>query len=393
MLLARDVHVVNEPEIVIACRKPMDRRRFIFSSAGLIFQLSSAKDNLIVRSESPTDFETPLHLLDGGWITGNDIHYVRTHLLTPKVDLTSWNLAVEGEVDRPLKLRMNDIRTFSEAIRTVTLECSGNGRVYSDPPVPGLQWEKGAVGTARWTGVPVREVLNKAGLKISAKHIIMNGADEPLASAPDFVRSIPVEKAMHPDTILAYQMNGEDIPLEHGFPVRLIVPGWEAAASTKWIVSLRVSETEGDGFFFKTAYRIPNRPVAPGTAVDPNDMVPYTVLDVKSIFTFPLEGATVRTGSSIELRGFAWAGEADITRVDVSTDYGRTWTAASLDPDKEKYAWRRFRHTWKTNRRGSFVVMSRATDSQGRTQPLVPSWNPAGYMYNVIDRVRINVEG
>ena len=371
----------------------MNRRRFIFSSAGLIFQIRSAKDNLIVRSESPTDFETPLHLLDGGWITANDIHYVRTHLLTPKVDLTSWSLAVEGEVDRPLKLKMNDIRTFNEAIRTVTLECSGNGRVYSDPPVPGLQWEKGAVGTARWTGVPVREVLNKAGLKISAKHIIMNGADEPLASAPDFVRSIPVEKAMHPDTILAYQMNGEDIPLEHGFPVRLIVPGWEAAASTKWIVSIRVSETEADGFFFKTAYRIPNRPVAPGTAVDPNDMVPYTVLDVKSIFTFPLEGATVRTGSSIELRGFAWAGEADITRVDVSTDYGRTWTTASLDPDKEKYAWRRFRHTWMTNRRGSFVVMSRATDSQGRTQPLVPSWNPAGYMYNVIDRVRINVEG
>ena len=154
-----------------------------------------------------------------------------------------------------------------------------------------------------------------------------------------------------------------------------------------------MSETEADGFFFKNAYRIPNRPVSPGTAVDPNDMIPYTTLDVKSIFTFPLEGATVRGGSSIELRGFAWTGEADITRVDVSTDFGRTWTAASLDAERARYAWRRFRHVWKPATRGSFVVMSRATDSQGRTQPVVPSWNPAGYIYNVIDRVRINVEG
>ena len=220
----------------------------------------------------------------------------------------------------------------------------------------------------------------------------MNGADEPAGSVPDFVRSIPMEKAMHPDTILAYKMSGEDIPIEHGFPLRQIVPGWEAAASTKWIVSIRLSQTEADGFFFKNAYRIPNRPVSPGTAVDPKNMVPYTALDVKSIFTFPLEGATIHMGSSIELRGLAWAGEADITKVEVSTDLGRTWTAASLDPEKAKYAWRRFRHVWTPVRAGSFLVMSRATDSRGRAQPLVPSWNPAGYLYNVIDKVRINVE-
>jgi DMSO/TMAO reductase YedYZ molybdopterin-dependent catalytic subunit len=248
------------------------------------------------------------------------------------------------------------------------------------------------VGTARWTGVSLRDVLSNAGVKPGAKHIIMNGMDEPVGSAPDFVRSIPIQKAMHPNTMLAYKMNDEDIPLEHGFPLRLIVPGWEAAASTKWIANIRVSQTEADGFFFKTAYRVPNRTVAPGTAVDANDMVPYTALDVKSIFTFPRDGTTVREGSSIELRGFAWAGEADIRGVDVSTDFGRTWVSASLDPEKARYTWRRFRHVWKPNRRGSFVVMSRANDSQGRTQPLVPSWNPAGYLYNVVDKVRINVE-
>jgi sulfite oxidase len=370
----------------------INRRQFLLSGAGLVVQIRAAKDKLIVRSESPTDFETPLPMLDKGWITTNDLHYVRSHLPTPKIDLNSWNLVIDGEVNQPLKLTMKEIRGFREAAQTVTLECSGNGRVYSDPPVPGLQWEKGAVGTARWTGISLRDVLSNAGVKATAKHIIMNGMDEPAGSAPDFVRSIPIEKAMHPNTMLAYKMNGEDIPVEHGFPLRLIVPGWEAAASTKWIANIRVSETEADGFFFKTAYRIPNRTVAPGTAVDPNDMVPYTALDVKSIFTYPREGTTVRTGSSIELRGFAWAGEADIRAVDVSTDFGRTWTAASLDPEKARYTWRRFRYTWKPNRRGSFVAMSRATDSQGRMQPFVPSWNPAGYLYNVVDRVRINVE-
>ena len=371
----------------------MNRRKFLLAGAGFALQAAAIRDDLIIRSESPADFETPLHLLDKAWLTANDIHYVRSHLPAPALQLSTWSLTVEGELNHPLKLTMNDIRGFKEVNQTVTLECSGNGRAFADPPVAGLQWEKGAVGTARWTGIPLRDVLNKAQVKLSGKHVILNGADQPMRAVPDFIRSIPIEKAMQPDTILAYRMNGEEIPVLHGFPLRLIVPGWEAAASTKWIVNIRVSEAEADGFFMQTAYRIPNRSVAPGTAVDPKDMIPYARLDVKSIFTNPLEGATLGTGSSIELRGFAWAGEADVVRVDVSTDFGRTWTQAALDSEKAKYTWRRFRYAWKPSRRGSYVVMSRATDSQGRTQPMVPSWNPAGYMYNVIDRVRINVEG
>jgi sulfite oxidase len=371
----------------------MNRREFMFGSAGFLFQAAAVKQDLIIRSGSPADFETPVRLLDKSWLTPNGVYYVRSHLPTPSIELSNWNLTVEGEVNHPLKLTMNDIHGFKQTNRTVTLECSGNGRAYADPPVPGLQWEKGAVGTARWTGVSLRDVLAKAQLKPTAGHLILNGADAPIRGVPDFIRSIPIEKAMHPDTILAYRMNGEEIPIYHGFPLRLIVPGWEAAASTKWIVNIRASEAEAGGFFMQNAYRIPRFPVAPGTAVDPKDMVPYTALNVKSIFTQPLEGTTVRAGASVELRGFAWAGEADITRVDVSTDSGATWDHATLDKDQAKYAWRRFRYMWRPVRSGSFVVMSRATDSQGRTQPEAASWNPSGYMYNVIDKVRVNVEG
>jgi len=370
----------------------INRRQFVIAGGGFLLQAATIRNDLIVRSDSPTDFETPVHLLDKSWITPNDVHYVRSHLPTPAIRPDEWNLTIEGEVNQTLKLTMNDIHSFREVSQTVTLECSGNGRAFADPPVPGLQWEKGAVGTARWTGISLRDVLAKAQLKTAARHAVLNGADTPPRTTPDFIRSIPIEKATHPDTMIAYRMNGTDIPINHGFPLRLIVPGWEAAASTKWLTSIRVSEAEAPGFFMQTAYRIPNRPVAPGASVDPKDMVPYTALDVKSIFTYPLEGAAVRTGASIELRGFAWAGEADITRVDVSTDFGRTWTAAALDSEKARYTWRRFRYSWKPPRHGSFVAVSRATDSQGRTQPVVASWNPAGYIYNVVDKVRINVE-
>jgi len=374
----------------------MNRRSFLLSGAGFLFQMPGFKPGLIVRSQGPLDLETPVSTLDKSWLTAIGDHYVRCHLPTPKIDdetAKSWTLTVDGEVNQPLQLTMNNIRQFREVSLTITLECSGNGRVFANPPVAGVQWEKGAVSTAKWTGVSLREVLAKAGVKPSGKHTIQNGYDEPIGGVPDFVRSIPIEKAMHPDTLLAYKMNDVDIPLIHGRPLRLIVPGWEAASCTKWLKSIRVSPTEADGFFMQTAYRIPNHNVSPGSVVDPKDMVPYTSLDVKSIFTAPLDEATFKSGSPIELRGFAWAGEAEITRVDVSTDFGRTWTAAELGTEKAKYAWRRFRHKFTPSKIGSYVALSRATDSQDRTQPIYPNWNPSGYIYNVVDKVRINVEG
>ncbi len=360
-----------------------------------MFQASGFKPGLIVRSDGPVDLETPLPLLDKAWLTSIDDHYVRCHLPAPGIDdeaVKSWTLTIEGAVRQPLKLSMDDIRKYREVSHTVTLECSGNGRVYANPGVPGLQWEKGAVGNAKWTGIPLRDVLTKAGVQPAGKYVTFNGADEPLGSVPDFIRSIPMEKAMHPDTLLAYRMNDVEIPTIHGKPLRLVVPGWEAASSCKWLVNLTVAAEEFDGNFMKNAYRIPNRNVAPGSAVDPKDMIPYTALDVKSIFTSPADESTFKRGAAIELRGFAWAGEADITRVDISTDFGRTWVEAALGPEKAKYAWRRFRFAFKPAGIGSYLPLSRATDSKGRIQPLVPNWNPAGYIYNVVDKLRVHVE-
>jgi DMSO/TMAO reductase YedYZ molybdopterin-dependent catalytic subunit len=374
----------------------IDRRRFLLSSAGFMVQMQGFKPGLIVRSEGPVDLETPLSTLDKAWLTPIESHYVRCHLPTPKIDdaiVKGWTLTIDGEVNQPLKLTLDDLRRYREVSQVVTLECSGNGRVFANPTVGGLQWEKGAVSTAKWTGVSLRDVLMKAGVKPDGKHIIQNGLDEPLGSVPDFVRSIPIEKALHPDTLLAYKMNDVEIPLIHGRPLRLIVPGWEAAGSCKWLTSMHVSTAEAEGFFMQTAYRVPNRNVAPGSAVDPKDTIAYTALDVKSILTSPADDSTFKLGQPIELRGFAWAGEADVTRVDISTDFGRSWVAAELGPEKAKYAWRRFRYTFKPAKIGSYLPLSRATDSQGRTQPVVPNWNPSGYVYNVVDKVRINVEG
>lgn len=369
------------------------RREFLASGAAFLSQVGAGRnERLVVRSESPADFETPVSLLDRSWITPNDVHFVRSHLRTPRVSLETWRLKIDGEVERPLSLTLQDLARYPRVDQAVTLECAGNGRAFHDPPVAGIQWEKGAVGTGRWTGVRLVDVLRDAGVKSSGKHLVADGADSPIGNVPDFIRSIPLEKALHPATMLATQMNGEPVPLDHGFPLRLIVPGWEGAASTKWLVHLQVSEREFDGFFEQTAYRIPTRYVAPGEAVDPSDTTPYTELQVKSIVTAPLDGAPVRAGSTIELRGFAWAGEAEIVSVDVSTDLGRTWGAATLGADRAPYAWRRWSFPWRADRPGSYVAMCRATDTRGRTQPILAQWNPAGYLWNVIDKVRIDVQ-
>lgn len=368
------------------------RREFLASGTAFLVQVGAGRnDRLVVRSENPVDFETPVSLLDRLWITPNGVHFVRSHLRTPRVSLDTWRLKIDGEVERPLSLTLQDLSRYPRVDQVVTLECSGNGRAFHDPPVAGIQWEKGAVGTARWTGVRLADVLKTAGITSNGKHLVADGADSPTGNVPDFVRSIPLEKALHPATMLATRMNGEPVPPDHGFPLRLIVPGWEGAASTKWLVHLQVSDRESEGFFQQTAYRIPTRSVVPGENINPADTVPYTELQVKSIVTAPLDGAPARTGSTVELRGFAWAGEAEVVSVDVSIDLGRTWAAATLGADRVQYAWRRWSFAWRVDRPGSYVVMCRATDTRGRTQPLIAQWNPSGYLWNVIDKVRVDV--
>ena len=347
------------------------------------------KEKLIVRSLRPEDLETPVGLLNT-WITPNDLFYVRHHTYKAKVDEKQWKLEIGGEVAKPLSLTLDDLKKLPKATVTVTLECAGNGRSFYDPPVAGIQWEKGAVGTARFAGARLADVLKLAGVKPTGKYVAMNGADKPLGTQPDFIRNVPMEKALHPDTILAYEMNGEPLLPIHGFPLRSVVPGWEGAYAVKWLNQLTVIDKEFDGFFVKTAYRYPNLRVAPGAAVDPKNMVPLTGLVVKSFINSPLEGANLKPGR-VRLTGFAWAGESMISKVDVSMDNGASWVMARLGKEREKYAWQSFEYEFNIPSPGSYLLMSRATDDRGRVQPVSPQWNPSGYLWNVIDKVRVNV--
>jgi DMSO/TMAO reductase YedYZ molybdopterin-dependent catalytic subunit len=355
----------------------------------LLAQSTVPKDRLIVRSVRPQDFETPVTLLDS-WITPNERFYVRSHLYTPSIDLDTGMLRVDGEIERPLTLRISDLRQMPAVSIAVTLECAGNGRAFFDPSVAGVQWEKGAVGTARWTGVRLADVLQRAGATASARYVWLDGADAPISNVPDFVRQIPVQKALHPDTILAYEMNGVPLPVQHGFPLRAIVPGWEGAYSVKWLTHIQVSDREHNGFFVQTAYRYPIKPIPPGATVDAKDMAPLVGLVVKSIITSPLDGARLRPGP-IRIAGWAWAGEANVTQVDVSTDGGRRWRQARLGRDQARYAWRSFEYEWPATTAGRYTLLARATDDQGRVQPGRPRWNPSGYLWNVVDRVEVQI--
>lgn len=351
-------------------------------------QQAVSKARLIVRSARPEDLETPAHLLTS-WITPNDLFYVRSHFYTPSIEPESWTLRVDGDVGAPLELTLGDLRRLPSTTLVVTLECAGNGRAFFDPPVAGVQWEKGAVGTAAWTGVRLVEVLRKAGVRSSARYVWLDGADRGIGRAPDFIRSVPIDTAMHPDTLLAYEMNGEALPASHGFPLRAIVPGWEGAYSVKWLTHLQASARDHDGPFVQAGYRYPRRPVAPGTVVPASDTVPLRALPVKSLITAPADNAVVPR--DVRVAGFAWAGDAEISRVEISTDGGRTWAAAELGRDRARYAWRQFEYRWRPPAQGSYLVLSRATDSRGLVQPIVAEWNPAGYVWNAIDRVRVNV--
>jgi DMSO/TMAO reductase YedYZ molybdopterin-dependent catalytic subunit len=348
------------------------------------------KDKLIVRSYRPEDLETPVGLLNT-YITPKELFYVRHHAYAPTVNAAEWKLAIDGEVEKPYTLTLDELKKLPRATVTVTLECAGNGRAFYEPSMPGIQWERGAVGTARFTGVRLADVLKKAGVKATGKFVLLEGADKPVGKQPKFQRNVPLDKALHADTILAYEMNGEPLPQLHGFPLRAVISGWEGAYAVKWLTHVAVIPQEHDGFFVKTAYRYPNRRIAPGEAVAPADMEPVKGLVVKSLIHTPLEGAKFKPGV-IKMAGFAWAGEAFITKVDVSMDNGASWKPAKLGKEKERYAWQSFEAEFNLSAPGSYLLMARATDEKGNVQPVAPQWNPSGYLWNVIEKVRVNVQ-
>jgi len=349
------------------------------------------KDKLIIRSVRPPDFETPVGLLNT-FITPNDAFYVRSHLPIPaQADAATWALKIGGEVNSPGSLSVDEIKKLPAVTVTVTLECAGNGRAFFQPSVAGIQWEKGAVSTARFTGARMADVLKKFGVRTTGQNVEMHAADRPPGTMPAFVRQVPMAKAMHPDTLIAYDMNGQPIPLVHGAPLRAIIPGWEGAYSIKWLNALNVIAKDSESFWVATGYRYPTRRIAPGAAVDAKDMSPLTGLVVKSLITTPSDGTAVATGK-VAGAGFAWAGENDITRVEVSTDNGATWQPARLTGEQARYTWRRFEFEFNAARPQSYLILSRATDSKGNVQPAVSQWNPSGYLWNQYDSIRIEVK-
>ncbi|HST09840.1 MAG TPA: sulfite oxidase [Terriglobales bacterium] len=348
------------------------------------------KEDLIIRSYRFFDLETPVEYFNT-WLTPAEHFFVRNHMHEPStLDASTWKLSVGGEVEKPFTITLAELAKLESHSIVNTLECAGNGRAFHSPKVPGVQWQKGAVGTGRFSGPRLHDLLQRAGVKAEGKHVMFRGLDEVPGKVPPFIRSIPIEKAMDPDTLVATQLNGAPLPKHNGFPARAMVPGWIGAASCKWLTEIKVLDKEFEGNFMSPGYRMPNQPVKPGEAVKPEDTHPVTVLNVKSIITAPLEGSNAQS-RVLTIKGVGWAGEAEVTRVDVSTDGGTSWQAAELGKDHARYAWRLFEYKWKAPRAGDFTILSRATDSQGRTQPTTPVWNPSGYLNNAIDQVKVHV--
>src|SRR5579863_7135825 len=280
------------------------------------------EEGMIVRSARFFDLEMPPEFFDS-WITPVPHFFVRNHMHEPSIlDADTWELKITGEVEKPLTL------TFAELVRmephtvTNTLECAGNGRAFQHPHVPGVQWQKGAVGTARFSGPRLADVLRRAGVKPSGKHVMFRGLDEVPGNVPPFIRSIPIEKALDSDTLIATHMNGVALTQHHGFPARALVPGWVGAASCKWLTEIKVLDKEFEGNFMKPGYRYPNHPGKPGEAINPDDTHPLTSLVVKSLIALPDDARLA--GRSHKIQGTAWAGEADVVKVEISTDGGST---------------------------------------------------------------------
>ena len=367
------------------------------AAAGLLPSSASAawapadkkKIDMIIRSQRPLDCEMPIDGFLTEW-TPSERFFTRSHHYEPKVDLNTWRLEIGGTVQRPQKLTFDAIQKLPKVDMPAVLECAGNGRAFYEPSMPGIQWEHGAVGNAKWAGVRLADVLKLAGVEDKSVEVIFDGADVPVGTMPEFVRSIPIGKALDNDTILAYEMNGQPLPTLHGFPLRLIVPGWAGDCWVKWLTRIEVSRAQFDGFFMKTAYRHPGKAVKPGSAVDPATMNPVTSLVAKSVIAYPLDGAEVEVGKPVIVRGVAWTGDSRVNAVDLTFNGGQTWVQPQPGPYANKYAWRSWQYGFTPEHEGFLRIGVRATDDSGSTQPFAPSWNPSGYLWNNVHMIGVN---
>jgi len=350
-------------------------------------KVASADDTLIRQGGSPQNLATPIEYFDR-LITPTSVFFVRSHFGPPALDRTR-KTVIDGMVKTPLTFSVDELkRSFPEVTVTAVLQCSGNGRSLHRPTVPGLQWTHGAMGQATFTGVRLKDVLEKAGVDKDAMHVRMVGADAPpKPSVPAFIRSIPIERAMDPTTVLAYRMNGEELTLGHGAPLRLVVPGWAGDHWVKWLVGIHPQPKEADGFYMQVAYRMPIGPVEPGAAVSPDRTKPATAFPVKSIIARPGGGGAGGAGvkrpiGPQEVVGIAFSGHAPIQSVEVSIDDGKTFAPAKLEGEAGIGRAQVFRFRFDKKEAGHVKAIVRAKDKKGNEQLETPLWNPSGYFWN-----------
>ena len=337
---------------------------------------------LITIEENPFNAETELADL-AQTVTPTERFFVRSHFPVPKLDATGFRLRLDGAVQDPLEVDLKRIQALRARHVMLTLECAGNGRTVLEPPVPGVRWGFGAVGTAQFTGTPVRHLLDLSRVRESAKEVLFIGADrgevEPGRTVA-FERSLPLEVAMENDTLLAWEMNGEPLTADHGAPLRLVVPRWYAVASVKWLTGIRLLTETFAGHYQGEKYVYEKEA---GT----RERTPVQAMRVRAIMAHPVEDENLAAGA-VEIRGMAW-GEAAIRKVDVSTDGGASWDEAALGTAPSPHAWTPWSLRWVPPRPGEHILMARARDAEGRTQPLESSWNTQGYGNNVVQRVRV----
>jgi DMSO/TMAO reductase YedYZ molybdopterin-dependent catalytic subunit len=351
------------------------------------------KRPMIGQTSRPPQLETPFRIFNDGPITPNNAFFVRYHLADVPLDIDpdKFTLEVKGKVDRPQKLSLKEIRKLKAVEFTAVNQCSGNSRGFFEPRVAGGQLGNGAMGNARWRGVPLKTVLDMAGVQQGARQVTFNGMDGPVSDrTPDFVKALDIDHASDGEVMLAYGMNGDELPVLNGFPLRLVVPGYYGTYWVKHLNEITVIDSEFDGFWMKSAYRIPDTPchcVEPGT--EPKATIPINRFNVRSFITSVTDGAKLKPGNTT-LKGIAFDGGKGIKEVAISIDGGKSWMPARLGKDLGKYSFREWKLPVKLAA-GRYELKVRATNNAGDTQPMDPTWNPAGYMRNVVETVRVTV--
>lgn len=350
------------------------------------------KGEMILQRNRPPLLETPFEVFDQGVFTPNDRFYVRWHLaqVPTEIDVDAWRLKVRGNVARELSLAVEDLIAMPRVEIAAVNQCSGNSRGLFEPRVPGAQWANGAMGNARWLGVRLKDLLAQAGVKAGSVAVRFGAADQPLTPDPDYFKTLEIDHALGDEVIVAYGMNGEQLPLLNGFPLRLIVPGWFSTYWVKMLDDIEVLTAPDENYWMAKAYRVPSTPganVAPGAKDFPTQ--PISTMPPRSFVTNLADGATVAAGAPLSVRGIAMGGDQGVATVDVSIDAGRSWRRATLGRDEGRYSFRRFEALFPPVPRGALTLMSRVTNSAGVAQPFRPNWNPGGYMRCVVERVAV----